>query len=181
MCSWYGWNVQVGRTTSTVSARRQVDPRSPKGILVSCASVAGTVGAGCPPLSSRYLSSLTAAQLISPQLASAQLTSPQPRSPRLGSPYLSSDSVSSPHLSSDRLASVHLTSVQIASIQLTSAQIASARLFSLQRTSPQLISRQAEPSAQLTSAQLTGHSAITSTTLLSLYRTLKQYCDTSLG
>ena len=33
----------------TVSVRRQVDPRSPKGTLVSCASGAGTVGAGCPP------------------------------------------------------------------------------------------------------------------------------------
>ena len=34
---------------TTVSARRQVDPRSPQGTLVSCASGAGTVGAGCPP------------------------------------------------------------------------------------------------------------------------------------
>ena len=35
--------------THTVSARRQVDPRSPQGTLVSCASGAGTVEAGCPP------------------------------------------------------------------------------------------------------------------------------------
>ena len=37
------------RELLTVSARRQVDPRSPQGTLVSCASGAGTVGAGCPP------------------------------------------------------------------------------------------------------------------------------------